>query len=139
MPVITFGLLDEGRYAYENSNWLRYDLDKRFAGFWSLNDEETGQLNALGFLEEDVQCTNYFKDSVEDYHWKAIVPGTEVKAPKIPEDNWLKAPEKIKDHVHLKLADTWLLVLNALLYVTIIGLCITLLVWYCRERKAQKG
>ena len=131
----TLGVTDDSIYSYENSNWVRFDDAKRFAGFWGMADDTTGKLNALGFLEEDVACTDKFKAAVSDYHWTAIIPGTEVGELSIPDDVRLEDPEEVGDHDHTKTAESGVVAGNIVVYLAIFAIMLYFIITMCKNRK----
>ena len=132
----TLGVTDNSQYSYENTNWVRFDAGvKRFAGFWGMADDTTGKLNAIGFLEEDVACTDKFKAAVSEYNWTAIIPGTEVGELDIPDNVRLEDPEEVGDHDHTKTAESGVVAGNIIVYCAIFGLMLYFLITMCKNRK----
>jgi len=126
-------------YAYENTNWIRYDLGlKEFAGFWGYANASSGKLNAIGFLEEDVACTKKFQDGVQNYSWVSIIPGTEVVAPVVPDGIRLEESATAPDHEHTKVADKGYVVVNIIVYVFVFALLVILLIMCVKEKKMKK-
>ena len=130
----TLGLGDTASVSYENTNWVRFDNDvKRFSGFWGMADDTTGNLNAIGFLEEDVACTDNFKAKVSNYSWTSIIPGTEVGELVIPDGVRLEDPETIDDHDHTKVAESGVAAGAIVVWLMIGILMVIMIIMRCRQ------
>lgn len=133
-PEIKMMTDNNSYYAYEDKNWVRFDDGKQFAGFWAYADNETGTLNALGFLEADVACIDNFKAQVEVYNWASVIPGTEVERPALPDGIRLSEPDVAGDHDHGKVPSDALLVVTIIVYVLIFLCLVGLAVMHFKKK-----
>jgi hypothetical protein len=72
---VTLGLRDEKRFAYVNTNWVKFDGVTDLAGLWGTVRED-GNLAGLGFIERDSRCTQDFLDEIGEggYTWVSPKP-----------------------------------------------------------------
>ena len=123
-------------YAYEDTNWLRFDDKYMFGGFWGYEDNSTGKLNAIGFINHDIQCTNGFISDVgaSNLSWTSVKSGTTAEEPAAPSD--LERPEIAPQHVHDdKGVDPGLLTICVLVYLGIFAMMVMMIMQWCKMRK----
>lgn len=82
---------NSGRYAYSDSNWVRFDDGNTLYGLWGTNDSN-GDMNSLGFVRKDTSCYGPFSAALGgNINWNTPIPGTELVEPTLPSDaqTWL--------------------------------------------------
>lgn len=56
-PILELNDVEEpSRYGFMNGHWERFVDGRELFGFWGTTDEETGNLNSLGFIGKDGTC-----------------------------------------------------------------------------------
>lgn len=124
--------------AYENKNWRRYDNGLMLSGLYGYSDPATNKLNAIGFIEQDISCTNKFINALgrPGVSWVSTIPGTEVTLPDVPEGvNLDILPVPTPRHEHDKNVDPGLIVVCVLVYAFIAILLAMFVMQYCKEKK----
>ena len=129
-------------YSYENENWLRFDQNKQLSGIYGYSDPTTNKLNAIGFVTNDISCTNRFIDALgrNGLSWTSPIPGTEVALPQVPSGlNLDILPTQTPRHEHEKEVDPGLIAVCVLVYVFIAILLVVFIMQYCKEKQNGLG
>lgn len=136
-PEFTLGSKNTSYYAFEDTNWVRFDQGtKTFGGFYGYTDAETGVLNSLGFVEADTACLDRFRASTQElFSWASIIPGTEVSKPALPDGIRLIEPDTAGEHEHDKVASDAMLIPTIIIYVLIFICLVLMAVMHFRSKK----